>query len=856
MSVFRARFDPIALALLCAAGLLAVLHLAWLTQSDVATSSFKLIEGMLTIAVDVCSTSLCLYVAWRRPAERRLWLIWGLGLLLYTLGDVVWVYIDVGLGLDPFPSLADAFYLLRIPLLVLGILNLPRRVLRPTEGFRIALNIGVLTTAIATVMWRYVIAPVIDNGGESLPFIISLLYPVFSFVIICVMIFHLARPHNKAMLVATILLGVATVLIALADVTFSLSNAQKLGDSAMPYYSFWLFANVLIGAAAFTRLHHRDSSAPISTATFETKSAPFLYLFGPFIAILTVVAIPIFDTQPSPLERIGSQIGALLVVALVVARQVAAFADNERLHRDLKSLSASLERRIADRTQQLERRERRERQRSVLLERIVHGEDTAALEPALLEFSRDDPEGAAVLTTLSTERLALMERLEWNATRDVLTGLPNRRSLQVWLERCLTEHAYVVVYVIDLDGFKRINDTLGHSAGDLLLRGVTERFQTVLPSGALLSRTGGDEFVIALPLPDQSSGASSIAAQILSSLEQPFQLASNAFSINASIGFSLYPEHSVDSEHLQRQADAAMYTAKSRGRGQIQGFSADINARIQRRLEVENQLRQAIAGDQLELHYQPIVNIHSGSLIALEALLRWNSPTLGLMMPEEFIQVAEKSGLIASLSDWVLNQACAQNIAWQRAGLAPVRVAVNLSAMQLEQPDLPHLVAMALEQSGLAAQWLELELVETVLASPEAAGPLHELRALGVHLSIDDFGTGYSSLSYLHRLPIDALKIPQNFTRILHNNEDRGIQPVLEAIIAIARSLGLTVIAEGIETPAQLATLRQLGCDAGQGYLFARPAPASVATRWLEAGSVQAPALDPTAFPEFLSRPR
>ena len=200
---------------------------------------------------------------------------------------------------------------------------------------------------------------------------------------------------------------------------------------------------------------------------------------------------------------------------------------------------------------------------------------------------------------------------------------------------------------------------------------------------------------------------------------------------------------------------------------------------------------------------------------------------------------AEKSGLIATLSDWVLNRACTQNAAWQQAGLLPVRVAVNLSAMQLEQPDLPQLVQAALERSGLAAQWLELELVETVLASPDAAGPLHELRSLGVRLSIDDFGTGYSSLSYLHRLPIDALKIPQTFTQILHNNADRGIQPVLEAIIAIARSLGLAVIAEGIETSEQLATLRALGCDAGQGYLYARPAPADVATRWLEAGRLE-----------------
>ncbi len=839
----RPRLDPIAFTLLSVAVVGAVAHLLWVSSSDISSLSFALIENILTIAVGVLCTALCVYVAWRRPQERQLWLIWGLGLLVYTIGDAVWFYIEIGLRLDPFPSLADVFYLLRMPLLVLGILNLPRRALRPTEGTRIALNIGVLTAAVATVMWRYAIAPVIDTGGESLPFVISLLYPLCNFVALCVMIFHLARPHLKIMLPETVLLATAVVLITCADVTFTLVNAQNIGNSAAPYYSFWLFANVLIAAAAFTRLHHRDSSTPISTASYEPKNPPIFFLFAPFIAILTVVAIPIFDTQPSPLERIGSQIGTLLVIALVMVRQIAVFADNDRLNRDLKNLSASLERRILERTQQLERREGHERQRSVLLERIVHGEEPENLQPALLEFGLDDPDGASVLTTLSTERSALMERLEWNATRDALTGLLNRRSLQVQLERYLVEHACVVVYVIDLDGFKRINDTLGHNAGDLLLRGVTQRFGHVLPTSALLSRTGGDEFVIALPLPDMtlpdpSIDAMAFATRILQSLERPFELLSGEFSINASIGFSLYPEHSLDSENLQRQADAAMYTAKSRGRGQIQGFSSQIKAKIEQRLEIENQLRQAIIGDQLELYYQPIVGIHSGALLALEALVRWDSPVLGWMMPDQFIAVAEKSGLIATLSDWVLNEACSQNAAWQRSGLPPVRIAVNLSAMQLEQPDLPQSVEAALKRSGLAAQWLELELVETVLASAQAARPLQALRALGVHLTVDDFGTGYSSLSYLHRLPIDALKIPQTFTQILHNDEDRGIQPVLEAIIAIARSLDLRVTAEGIETREQLELLRALGCDAAQGYLYAKPAPAQVATRWLELGTL------------------
>jgi diguanylate cyclase len=625
MSDLRPRSDPIAVALLTLSSLLAALYLVWVTQANTSNSSYALIENILTVAVGMGCTSLCLYIAWRKPAQRRLWLCWGIGLLFYSVGDALWFYTEIALRLDPFPSLADAFYLLHVPLFIIGILNLPRRRFRPTEAARIGLNIAVITVALATVTWRYVVAPIIDGGGETLPFIVSLAYPLSNLVTMSLLMFYLLRPHSAPLHSEIWFLCAGIVLFSSADLVFSIRNAQNFDDVAQPYYALWPFGQVLIAAAAFLSLRRQNAVIHNPAQTLETRDSSVAMLFSPFAAILMVVSVGLFDAQPSLLERIGSQIGTLLVIGLVMARQVAALADNRRLNRDLLSLSASLERRVVDRTQQLERREQRERQRSLLLERIVQGEQPEALRTALLEFSLDDPDGAAVLDTLSTERSALMERLEWNATRDVLTGLPNRRSLQIWLEHCLSEHANVVVYVIDLDGFKRINDTLGHGAGDLLLRGVTERFIGVLPSGALLARTGGDEFVIACPLPDQSIEATKLAEQILGSLEQPFELAKNAFSINASIGFSLYPQHSFDSESLQRQADAAMYTAKSRGRGQIQSFSADINASIEQRLEVENQLRLAIANDQLELHYQPIVNIHNGSLIALEALLRWNS---------------------------------------------------------------------------------------------------------------------------------------------------------------------------------------------------------------------------------------
>jgi EAL domain-containing protein (putative c-di-GMP-specific phosphodiesterase class I) len=282
-----------------------------------------------------------------------------------------------------------------------------------------------------------------------------------------------------------------------------------------------------------------------------------------------------------------------------------------------------------------------------------------------------------------------------------------------------------------------------------------------------------------------------------------------------------------------------MYTAKSRGHGQVQGFSSRIKAQLEERLEIEQQLRHAIARDELELHYQPIVDAHTGALQTLEALLRWRNPVLGEVSPERFIPIAEENGSITTLTEWVLHRACAQNAEWQRAGLPKVCVAVNISMLQLGQGELPRVVNNALERAGLDARWLQLELVESILAQPQAASNVEDLRALGVSIAVDDFGTGYSSLSYLGQLPVDTLKIAQAFTANLYREgSQESALALLEAIIGVAKSLRLRVTAEGVETDQQLERLRQLGCDSIQGYLYAKPAPADTARSWLEAGAL------------------
>jgi diguanylate cyclase (GGDEF)-like protein len=834
---FSKHTDNTATASLALTALFAFTHFAWLIFARPEIAGYDLIETILTIAAESFAVLTCFYVAWKLRAERRLWLWWSLGWLVYWIGDVLWAYTKLVLRLDPYPTISDAFYLAQPVFFALGILSLPRARLSSSQALRLTLNIAIITLALGTFLWQFLIAPIISQGGERLPFILSLAYPLADLVVLTLLLFYAARPRGVPMGFALGLLGTGLFLIAVGDTKFSASSLY--GDESIPnvYYGAWTMAAFFTAAAAFSRLRSEQHIAPNAPATTDSVLTRGVSEFGPMLAIACVVMLEVFNRSANDLEELGGHIGMASVITLAMVRQALAFRDNARLNSDLRVLSFDLERRVMERTMELSTRERRERERGALLERIALGERIASLRPALDEFGAEDTAGAGVLRALATQRTQLIERLEYNATHDALTGLPNRNALKTWLEAALIPQARLMVMFLDLDGFKRINDTLGHEVGDDLLRAVAERLGEALPKGALLSRTGGDEFVIVQRITGAAESIPSHADRILEALERVFHLVGGEFSISASLGYALYPDHGGDAERLQRHADAAMYTAKDRGRGQIQAFNPEIKAQLELRLEIETQLRQAIAQNELRLHYQPIVDMLSGKLIALEALLRWDNPVLGPMRPDVFIPIAEKSGLILPLSTWVLRHACAQNAAWQRAGFAPVRVTVNLSMLQLEQPDLPEIVEAALLESELSADWLELELVETVLASESAAEKLVALRALGVRLAIDDFGTGYSSLSYLHRLPIDTLKIAQNFTSSLHNDDDRNIQPVLKAILGIARSLDLSVIVEGIETQQQLETLRAMGCDAAQGYLFARNVSSVLAPR---AGGVPA----------------
>lgn len=429
-----------------------------------------------------------------------------------------------------------------------------------------------------------------------------------------------------------------------------------------------------------------------------------------------------------------------------------------------------------------------------------------------------------------TERKETENQIYRLAYYDALTGLPNRSLLFSLLEQAIAEATrnrhHGALLFIDIDRFKNINDSFGHAAADQLLREAASRMSTVLRQEDMIARLGGDEFVVALFDITQREHAALVAGKLMEALAPPFILDNHELTVSASIGIAIFPEDGHDAETLIKNADVAMYKAKEQGDSQYLFYSQEMNLRSFERLKLENALRRALERQELELHFQPQLELATGRIAGAEALLRWHRPGEGMISPAVFIPVAEETGLIVSIGEWVISAAAAQCRSWLDAGLPPVPIAVNLSARQF-RPGLPALIARILEQHRVPPNLFEVEITESMLLHNTEAviGMMHEFHATGITISLDDFGTGYSSLSYLKRMPLDTLKIDQSFVRgIPHDGNDTAIA---QAIIGMAKNLNLRVIAEGVETPEQLEFLRAADCDEVQGYWFSRPVPAS-----------------------------
>lgn len=442
-----------------------------------------------------------------------------------------------------------------------------------------------------------------------------------------------------------------------------------------------------------------------------------------------------------------------------------------------------------------------------------------------------------------TERIRAEQELAHRATHDGLTGLPNRGLLEDRLQHAIAQASRgdgrIGVAFVDLDNFKMFNDSIGHTAGDTVLKTIGDRLRTCLRSGDTVARLGGDEFVIVVEQLEDDAMLRDVGQRVLSAVAQPIVLNGQAYEVGCSVGTAVYPRDGTTPGSLIQHADFAMYKAKEDGRGVLRIYEPKLDARHADRLNLEVALRQALARKEFVLHYQPKCNTASGRVCGAEALVRWHHPERGLVPPLQFIELAEQTGVIVPLGEWVLEEACRESHRLREAGLSDFAIAVNVSAIQFKQANFMAMIRRILAETGLSTAGLSLEITESVMMSdPETfTATLRDLKALGVKVALDDFGTGYSSLSYLKRFPIDQVKIDRAFVRDI--TSDAADAAISSAIIAMAHSLDMSVVAEGVENAEQVAYLRGRGCDELQGYYLSRPLAAAAFQQWLASQQMQ-----------------
>ncbi|MBE9105231.1 bifunctional diguanylate cyclase/phosphodiesterase [Nostoc cf. edaphicum LEGE 07299] len=463
----------------------------------------------------------------------------------------------------------------------------------------------------------------------------------------------------------------------------------------------------------------------------------------------------------------------------------------------------------------------------------------------LPELPTDFADEAGTLMADTSQTLyKLDELIHYISNYDDLTGLPNRDFFCDRLHKTLSQpennQRFVAVFLLGIDDFTAMSHVLEHETTNLLLRAVAQRLSLCMTQTDIVAYLSTDEFAISRIDIVSFESVIKLSQMLLSTLSKPFSIKGNLIHITASIGITINGINERNSiDQLLQQAHIALYQAKQQGRSKYQFYSPEINAQLQERITLENELHRALERNEMLVYYQPLIDLHSGQITAMEALVRWQHPTLGLVSPAKFIPIAEANGLILPIGEWVLRTACAQNRAWQLAGFNPIRISVNLSARQFELPNLVEVVSQILEETGLQVSYLELEVTESFLMADmeRSVKTLKQLRELGIWLALDDFGTGYSSLNYLKRFPVNMLKIDRSFVQDVTSNPDSAA--VTNAIIALAKSLRLNITAEGVETQEQLDYLKMQGCDEGQGYYFSCPVPADIITPMLQKTSQQ-----------------
>ncbi|MEI8333777.1 MAG: EAL domain-containing protein [Chloroflexota bacterium] len=830
------------------------------------------------IPIGILSTAFALLAARRARgrALRRAWFLIALSLAVYCAADITWFIIEVVLGQSPYPSIADIGYIAFYPVLVLGLVLLPRE--RPDNPTRALLDLAIIMAGSTTVVWYLVLEPVVAAPSSGVvDTLIALAYPVGDLVVVFALAMTFMNPLVGTARGAFALMGFGLALNVVGDLSYARLSLEATYESGTWMDACYLLGWISMGLGALVQA--RTLGDPRRSVPRSEPVRPISIL--PYLAVVAVYGLLLVATEnQSPTLRVLVA-GAIAVTGLVVARQVLVARENARLLAERASIQSAARFQaiiqnasdviavvdadlsityITPSVHNLVGRPAEQvlgQNLDTLLEpdavplalellRMAAARPSAgeairsrvraiAGEPRDVEMSvtnlLDDPVVAGLVVTMRdvTERRRFEEQLSEQAFHDPLTGLANRALLTDRIAQALRRGprhgvAPALLY-LDLDDFKDVNDSAGHTVGDAVLIEVGKRIVGAIRLGDTAARLGGDEFAVLLDDTSSVDGAVTIADRILDALRPSIEVEEGVVTLTCSIGIVRAEDPGSRPGEILRDADIAMYAAKREARGSFRVFEKAMFDATLDRSKLEADLRGALFAGQLEVFFQPIRRLASGKVVGVEALLRWNHPARGLVMPNDFIPLAERSGDIAAMGRWVLEQAVLTVSGWTgHEATTPLDANVNVSVRQLE-PRFIEDVDEILRRTGFPAERLVLEITESVFASegPSALSVLAALRALGVRISIDDFGTGYSSLSVLRDLPVDELKIDRSFIAALGEGGDRSL---VQAVVKLGHDLGLVSVAEGIETEEQAALLISYGCDLGQGYLFGRPVPA------------------------------
>jgi diguanylate cyclase (GGDEF)-like protein/PAS domain S-box-containing protein len=889
------RPNPVNRSYLVVCAVAGILSIGWATLlvfqigGDSASQSISNIGCLLAAFAGAAG---CLKAAERGDVYRRTWLFLGASCAAWGLGQLVWTWYE-SIGREvPFPSYADIGYLCLPPLAAIGLLVLPGATQSLAGRVRTLIDGMMIAGAVLLCSWVVVLDEVYAAGGDTfVATAISLAYPLGDVVLITIGLYVLLRTRDnrhRAFPVWIIVLGLCA--FAVADSGFAYLGATGSYGSGSIIDLGWFFCFVAIMLAGLR------PPPIVPEVDVEEEDTGTVGILLPYFAVgLALVTSSLEIIRTGQTDIIVSWCRTFIIAAMVV-RQILTLAENRRLTRHLedrlvelraseqrfeslvqhssdvvtvvdtagsvlyqsesvervfgytvddifgKSIAALIEEGSARAfTEGLSEIAARPYEIRVLEVRVRHASGRSCLAEVTMTNLLENPSvrGIVLNTRDVTDRKMLEDQLVYSAFHDSLTTLANRALFRDRVDDTLKLGGRdgVAVLFLDLDSFKQVNDLLGHASGDLLLVQVAERLRESVRPGDTVARLGGDEFAVLLESADDAV-AVDVAKRITTALRRPFTVDGHEILVRGSLGLAIASSDVRNADRLLRNADLAMYRAKAAGEGGFERYDPEMHVDLVERLQLEADLRRAVHANELILHFQPIVTLGDRRLCGAEALVRWKHPSRGLMAPSAFIPISEDSGLIVSLGQWVLHEACRQAQSWrEKHKLEDFRISVNISGGQIRKGFVEQ-VASALEAAGLPADCLVLEMTESVLMdhSEENLGYFMALKGMGVRLAIDDFGTGYSSLSYLHRFPVDVLKIDRSFVDALGDSlSDRAL---VTTIVQLGRTLHMRTVAEGIETEAQAAALEEMGCEFGQGYYFSRPILGRQLEKLMGAGAV------------------